>query len=49
MVFTSSSIVSATTSAVSIPRSKSSLDTWPKFYLIEVPKRVAFTNLECRQ
>ncbi|OTF74201.1 hypothetical protein BLA29_008168, partial [Euroglyphus maynei] len=50
MVLTSSSpstSSSATTSV--IRRSKSSLDTWPKYYLIEIPRRVAFNNLEYSQ
>nr|XP_046919749.1 uncharacterized protein LOC124499820 isoform X2 [Dermatophagoides farinae] len=45
MVLTSHS----SSSSSSIPRSKSSLDAQPKFYLIEIPRRVAFTDVECSQ
>lgn len=30
----------------SMPRSKSLLDTRPKYYIIEIPRRVAFTDMD---
>ena len=32
----------------SMPRSKSAIDTRPKLYLVEVPRRVAFMDVDSR-